>query len=692
MRIRYASFLLLLILPSLAYSQSALNFPKSFAPAEMTSTGFAVVNPGSSAASASFVFYSENGSVIATATQNIPAAGQLALLGSELFPGVTQAGWVQITSGTLGLQGFWVGGDFATFTDGADAAATSNDLVFPLITTNTELNLANTTTSSNSVMVRLFAANGTELAASATRSIAAKGVLQTQTAALFPSANLDDARYVRVTGAAGLAGAAVVKGFLVNESAVTNAVNVASAVTDANFPHVVSGSGGGGNWTTVVGVTNLASSPQTVSITFTPKSGGSPVTVSRTIAANGSLRETAQNLFSFPSGFQDGWVRIAGTAPLTAFVCYADSVSGGLAVVPVQPTARTTLLFAHIADLPSPPAAAPGWYTGIALLNTNNSDATVSVYAMNPDGTLIGGADGTASAQFTLKAGSKAANLLSELIPQTQLRTSDGGFIFVSSTQPLYGLELFFLRNLRIIANVAAGTIPAGITFTPPSPVQPFGVTSISPARAPVDTPLTFNGSGFSSPAGQYTVVFTGASGDVPVPAESATSSTLTVTIPATAISGPVFVRTSSQISSTQILEVLATPTSLQPGSTVMVSTASTVSGVDIYVPPPSGTVNATRIGIGDPGSSILISSSSVDITRGQSKVLVVGGTGMNSAAGTTVSISGTGITIGGMQFQDPYVFLAITVSNNAATGPRNVIVTNSNLDVSVLSGGLFVR
>ena len=639
-----------------------------------------------------FVLYSSAGAVIASSTQNIPAAGQLALLGSQLFPNASQGGWVQLASGTVGLQGFWVGGDFATATDGADAAPTSGDLIFPLVTTNTELNIANTAVTSSSATIRLFGTDGSELADSVTRSIAGKGILQSQTSALFPSANLENARYVRVTGAAGLAGTAVVSGFLVNEWGVTNAVNVTSAVTDANFPHVVSGVGGGGNWTTIVGVTNLASTDQTVTITFTPKSGGAAIAVTRVIAPNGSLRDTAQNIFSFPSGFQDGWVRVAGTAPLTAFVAYADSVSGGLAVVPVQPTARTTLLFAHIADLPSPPAAAPGWFTGLALLNTTSSDATVSVYAMNPDGTLIGGANGTSTAQFTIRAGSKTANLLSELIPQTQLRSSDGGFIFVSSTQPLYGIELFFLRNLRILANVAAGTIPAGITFTPPPPTQPLALTSISPTRAAVGSTLTLNGSGFNSTPSSNTVLFTGASGNVFVPASTATPTTLTVTIPSTAITGPVVVQTGGQISAPQILEVLATQTSLLPPSTVTVNTSSTTAGVDIYVPPAAGVLNATRIGIGDSGSSILISSSSVEILRGQTKVLVLGGTGLNQAAGTTISISGSEISVSPVQFQDPYAFVAIGVSSTAAPGPRNVIVTNSNLDVSVLSGGLFIR
>src|SRR5262249_13579597 len=178
---------------------------------------------------------------------------------------------------------------------------------------------------------------------------------------------------------------------------------------------------------------------------------------------------------------------------------------------------------------------------------------------------------------FTLKAGSKTANLLSELILQTQLRSSDGGFIYVSSTQPLYGIELFFLRNLRIIANVAAGIVFSGIKIMPPPSLAPLVVTSMSPTRAAVGATLTFTGSGFSPSAGSNTVVFTGSSGAVAVPADTATSTMLTVTIPLTATTGPVFVQRSRQVSSSQILEVLATSSSLLPASPFTVDSASLV-------------------------------------------------------------------------------------------------------------------
>jgi len=678
-----AFIVVLLSFPLIAYSQSTLNFPRAFTPAELASTGFAVVNPGTAGAAVTFTLYGASGSVVSTSSQPIPAAGQLARVGTELFPTASQSGWVQVTSTTSGLQGFWVGGDFATFTDGADSAPASNDLVLPLVTTNTEVNIANTSSGVNNVTIRLFGEGGTELATAATRSIVTNGVFQSPASALFPGTNLDNARYIRVTGGTGLAGTAVISGFLVSETGVTNAVAAAGAGNEAHFPHVVSGVGGGGNYTTVVGITNLASSAQNVTITFTPESGGSPSTVTRTIQANGALRDTALNLFGFSGGFQNGWVRVAGTASLTAFVAYADSVAGGFAVVPVQSAPRTALLFAHIADLPP-------WYSGLALLNTTGSNATVSVYAMNPSGTLVGGADDVPTARFQLNAGTKTAKLLSELIPQTQARLGDGGFIFISSTQPLYGIELFFLRNLRVLANVAAGTATG---FTPPAGSAPLSLTSISPGRAARGETLTLNGTGFSTTPGSNAVVFAASSGTLPATATTASANSMTVPVPQGAISGPVRVQTGGQTSEHRILEVLASATSLLPPTAVTVTAAATTSDVDIYVPPPAGALNLEAVGVGTPGTPITYAPLSAEISRGETKQLLLVGSGMNSGAGTTVSISGGGISFSNLVYHSSgAIFVNIAVAAGAATGFRNVAVTNSNLDTSVLSGGLLIR
>jgi hypothetical protein len=82
---------------------------------------------------------------------------------------------------------------------------------------------------------------------------------------------------------------------------------------------------------------------------------------------------------------------------------------------------------------------------------------------MNPTGSLIG------TTTFTLAAGANAPRLLRDLIPQTQTRPSDGGFLFVRSSLPIHGIELFFSRNLQVLANVPAGHVAPGITFVPPT-------------------------------------------------------------------------------------------------------------------------------------------------------------------------------------------------------------------------------
>jgi len=64
----------------------------------------------------------------------------------------------------------------------------------------------------------------------------------------------------------------------------------------------------------------------------------------------------------------------------------------------------------------------------------------------------------------------KTAKLLDEIIPQAGQRESDGGFVFIRSSVPLIGIELFFLRNGVALANVGANVLPPGLQYFPPLP------------------------------------------------------------------------------------------------------------------------------------------------------------------------------------------------------------------------------
>ena len=458
---------------------SILNFPRSVSQLDLALTGFAVVNPGDTNATTTFTLRNADGTAIATSEEDIEPGGQFSLLGSELFPEASADGWIQATSDNAGLQGFWLGGDFATFTDGAEAAPSATGLVIPLVVDSTEINIANTDEIVTDVTISLRQADGTELGTT-TETIEGMGVFASDLSALFPGVDLSQATHIQLTGTREVSATAIVDGFLVSPSwGVVNGVDASSTTTELNFAHVISGEGGGGNWLTQVGVTNLTSSSNNVTITFNPLIG-SPTPVQRTIPANGSLRESTETLFGFsPTEFQNGWVQVASTAAVTGFVAYADTVAGGLAVVPVQETPLTEMLFAHIAQLEP-------WLTGLALLNTSGTAAEVEIYAMNPDGTLIGGALDSPDAAFTLEPGEKIARLIDD--PWIPAADTNGGFVYVRTTNgvPLYGTELFFLTNLALLANVSPGALATGIDYAPPAAVagETIGLESLSPTTA----------------------------------------------------------------------------------------------------------------------------------------------------------------------------------------------------------------
>jgi hypothetical protein len=446
--------------------QSTLNFPRIIPPGEFRTMGFAVVNPGSTIAGVTFNLYGSDGTLQRSSVQSIAARGQFAKLAVELFGEPDTSGWVQATSPTLGLQGFWLGGDFNTFGDGAEAATSSSELIVPLITFGSEVDIANTGTAGVTVLIDLLGEEGFDLDMPYPTLIPAKGFFKTDIVSLssfFP--HLDDfslPSHMRITcrcGNAALAATMIAHDFIgVSPSwVVVNGLPSSTPTLSITFPHVVQGPQGTANWTGVLGITNLSNSTNNISIAFMSESGTPVQTFQRQISPYGAIRGGIRDYGLTPS-FQNGWLRITSTnaMPLTGYLAYADTLNRGVAVVLPQQEAQSALLFAHIADLPP-------WLTGVALLNSNAASANVTVSALNPEGSLIG------RATFPLQPGAKISKLLSELIPQTQNRSSDGGFIFVQSNLPLFGMELFFSRNLSLLSNVAAGRIVPGITYVPPN-------------------------------------------------------------------------------------------------------------------------------------------------------------------------------------------------------------------------------
>src|SRR5262245_33808852 len=456
MKTRVAAALAILTLPILSFGQSTLSFPRVLQPQDFNTTGFAIVNSASAPASVLFTVYDAKGQSQYTTSQTVPAGGQYSRLASEIFPGAAVSGWVEVTSATPGLHGFFFAGDLTTYADGAEAAASSAELVLPLISPQSEIHIANTGSSEITVLLNLLGLDGFDLAIPYPQHIPAKGFFKGEMAALFALEDLSLPSHMRITckcpGASTVAATVIARDLIARPSwAVRNGVPAANTATTIYFPHTVEGFQGTSDWRSLLGLTNLSStSANDVTITFVPESGGTGQTRILRLPPNGGLRFPTRDLFTVSPGFQNGWMRVSSNSgqPLTGYIAYADVIAAGVAVVPPQQDPQPNLTFAHIADLPP-------WLTGLALLNTNTDTANVEVVARNPNGSPIG------SISFPFGPGTSTARLLREMVPQTQNRTSDGGFVVVRSDLPIFGIELFFSRNLRVLANVpGAATVP----------------------------------------------------------------------------------------------------------------------------------------------------------------------------------------------------------------------------------------
>lgn len=486
--------LLFVLGSTIAWSQSVVNFP---IPTDSGPAGYAIFNPGTAAASATFTAFSAtlDGAQLASVTETVPAGGQIAKLGTELFPGASNPqgglrGWVQATSATSGLLGMESTGDFSTGVEAINGAMPSSDQILPVSGT-TRIFAGNPGVSVLTVTIKAYDANGTQVGSTITKTLRAKGLYdsQAQDGILFGTSQFPlfaAAEHVRISATAPVVATAILSTTILpngRDSAAVNGTDVAGAQTVLNFPHVVNGPLGSSNYVSLVGVTNPTASQQTLTLTFNPDSG-SPLSVQKTVPPNGSLQGTIHDLFGLPTGYQSGWLQVGGAAQLVGYVAFGETTGGGIDLVPVQPTAQTTLLFGQLAEL------AP-WYTGLALLNPSTTDATVEVYAMSTDGSLIGDPQDFSIGHFTLPAKTRTARLISQFIPATDTRSTDGGFVFVRTTNnvPLFGMVLFSLRSGAAMANVAAEGLPQGITYSPPTR-QPSARDFVPVTLPPLDPSL----------------------------------------------------------------------------------------------------------------------------------------------------------------------------------------------------------
>jgi hypothetical protein len=177
---------------------------------------------------------------------------------------------------------------------------------------------------------------------------------------------------------------------------------------------------------------------------------------------------------------------------------------------------------------------------------------------------------------------------------------------------------------------VIVGLGPRNQTTTPPPAPT---ITSISPPSARRGTPIQITGTGFSTTAAEDTVTFTGTGGSkVTVTASSATATSVVVAVPAGAVDGPVVVGVKGLLT------------------------------------------NALPFGVTDPALSSVVPETPAVL--GGITILDIAGS--KFTAGSTVEISGTGVSVGSISLSSSsFLTVPITIAGSAAAGPRDVTVRN---------------
>jgi hypothetical protein len=378
----------------------------------------------------------------------VSAGGQIAKLATEIFgAGMTdRPGWIELTASEPGVNGFFELFDNAlsTLDGGSFPAAPAGRLVFPHVDQDTVLYIVNMGDRATPTTAVLLYDNNGVLAGSTTLSIGGKAGWSGRIADLLPSVQTFDGYVVVDTHGSPFADSSEtlvgMQSYQRGDSEIVLAQPAYELVQSGYAVHVAVG----GGYTTRLSLVNPAAIQQQLQLSL------NGTTMQRTISAYGRLDESLEQMFGISSGAKLTTVALkVQTSDAPGVSGYVEiTASDGLVrtTTPIVHEGRPRLMFSHIAQ-------GGGYFTGLALLNTEDAAATVTIEVQSSNGAIL------ASKAVTLQAGERMIGLLNELFPNIQNQM--GGSVRVVSTGPIYGLQIIGSidgRSGNFLSNIPAGT------------------------------------------------------------------------------------------------------------------------------------------------------------------------------------------------------------------------------------------
>ncbi len=424
-------------------------------------TGIALSNFDQTPATLNLTAFDRTGSQVQAnnltnpVTVTLGAGAQLPVIVDQIFgPGISSiwpSGWSFINSSTTRLAGFFLTfDDMLSLMDGANISTSLlNSLILPETGSQdyTKLLLANPSGNTASVKIDLVKTDGTVRSTTQT-SIQGFGAYPADLKGeVFPGIATDPSDYVRVTSSNGL----IPYEFFGNVSkdvAVLAGQDLNGGATTLYSPQYVVG----GPWNSTLSIVNLGSAAGMVTLKLVGDDGtqiGSTKTVP--IAASGKIfvSDPAFFLGSAPTQVTQGYVLATSSGVmLSGSVVFSDAAQGTfITSLPLVSTLQQSQVLSQVASNGT-------FFTGVAIMNPNTTDATVRIDVYTSTGQL------DQSVVLILPAGRRMSRLLTDYFPALVGQNRSSGYIKVTSNQGVACFGVFGTTTLSVLSAIPAQPTP----------------------------------------------------------------------------------------------------------------------------------------------------------------------------------------------------------------------------------------
>src|SRR5215813_13320099 len=452
---------LYLLLSQAAYADTVLNFVKATLDNRLNAA-FSITNPTSNYADVQFTYYGLVGNPVSPGLVNpvryrVAPKGQISMRASELFAGSRADGWIQVTSTTSGLTGFYLYGDFATRLEGSDSAPNLNEQILPVIREDqmnkTELVIVNPGPGPSTVTGRVYNANGEQVGSIPSQVIQGHAALRLRSPALNSTGA--GSLSARISASAPVAATAIVDRGDSLYFVAGQAVNQTASLRVA--PHFVTNGAFSERFNPVLALANPSGSRVQVKVTVFAETGlpMSPASSSsRTfnIPENGSVLADIRTITGQPiAPTVNGRLTVESGGVALAGVLILDQ-NPAVTSIPLQTAPMDRLMFSQISETQA-------LATGIVLVNPSAVDAAVDVTLVRADGTT------SAETSLTIAAKSKFLKPLRDILPEAAGETS--GYIVMRSSTRLFGTAMIAALNNSLLAVIPPVPIPDAFTAGP---------------------------------------------------------------------------------------------------------------------------------------------------------------------------------------------------------------------------------